>query len=216
MLVFAVAKSSGEGGRADSNIVSQNPSPIFIKAEINSIYTSVMFDSGSTKTFIQKATLLRTRHLPIHLHKHQYTLAHGHTTMEVMGTVKIFIDLHHLKTSIIVDVVDSLCTDCILGMDYINKYNVNLDNKQKLVQIYSANDTITLPMIDHATSPRTICRLAQSTDFKPFQEKKIRTFTSFKTDDFLFSPDFHMGHVKRLIVPHSLVCSKSCYLIFCL
>ena len=125
--------------------------------------------------------------------------------MEVMGTVKIFIDLHHLKTSIIVDVVDSLCTDCILGMNYINKYNVNLDNKQKLVRIYSANDTITLPTIDHATPSRTTCRLGQGTYFKPFQEKNVKAFTSFKTGDFLSSPAFHMGHIKGLIIAHSLV-----------
>ena len=194
---------------ADSNVVSQNPSPIVIKAKINNISMSVMFDSGSTKSFIQKAALLRTQHLPIRLHKHKYTLADGHTTMEVMGTVRICIDLHHLKTSIIADVVDSLCTDCILGMDYINKYKVNLDNKQKLVQIFSVNDTITMSMIDHATPSRTICRLERSTYFKPFQEKRIKVFTSFKTGDFLFSPAFHMGHIKRLIIPHSFVHAKN-------
>ena len=54
-------------------------------------------------------------------------MADGHTTFEVIGTVRIFIELNHTKTNIIVGVVDSLCTDCILGMDYINKYKVNLN-----------------------------------------------------------------------------------------
>ena len=110
-----------------------------------------MFYSGSTKSFIQKAALIHTHQLTIRLHKHKYTLADGHTTMEVTGTVKIFIHLHHLKTTVIADVVDSLCTDCILGMDYINKYKVDLDNKQKIVQIFSVNDTVIMPMMDHAT-----------------------------------------------------------------
>ena len=106
----------------------------------------IMFDSGSTTSFINKAVLTRTRYLPINYNKHYYLMADGHTTFEVIGTVRIFIELDHTKTNIIVGVVDSLCTDCILGMDYINKYKVNLNNKQKQVQVHITFQTIRIPM----------------------------------------------------------------------
>ena len=64
-------------------------------------------------------------------------------------------------------------------------------------------------MMDHATPSRAICRLEQDTYFKPFQEKRVKVFTSFKTGDFLFSPAFHMGHIKGLIIPHSFVYVKN-------
>ncbi|CAF3046420.1 unnamed protein product, partial [Rotaria sp. Silwood2] len=106
----------------------------------------IMFDSGSTHSFINRIALKRTQHLPIHFNQQHYVMADGHTTFEVIGTVRIFIELNYIKTNIIVGVVNSLCTDCILGMDYINKYKVNLNNKQKQVQVYTASQKITIPM----------------------------------------------------------------------
>lgn len=194
---------------SDSDNVSPNPSPIFIKAKINKIQMNIMFDSGSTKSFIHKAALSRTHHPPIKSNKQQYVLADGHTTMDVLGTVQLVIDLPFTTTSIIADVTDSLCVDCILGMDYINKYKVNLDNKQKSVQIYTNDSSITLPMITSVTPSRTICRLEKDITFHPFQEQMVKTLTSFKTGEYLFSPAFHMGHVKGFIIPHSLVSVKN-------
>ncbi len=101
----------------------------------------IMFDSGSTRSFIKKAVLQRTPHLPINLQQQHYFMADGATTFEVIGMVKIFIEINQLKTSILVGVVNSLCADCILGMDYINQYQVNLNNKEKQVQFHIHNKT---------------------------------------------------------------------------
>ncbi|CAF5074189.1 unnamed protein product, partial [Rotaria magnacalcarata] len=84
----------------------------------------IIFDSGSTKSFINQIALKRTQHLPIHFNKQHYIMADGCTTFEVIGTIRIFIELNYIKTNIIVGVVNSLCINCILGMDYITKYKV--------------------------------------------------------------------------------------------
>jgi hypothetical protein len=62
-------------------------------------------------------------------------MADGSSTFEIIGTVKIFIQINGLNTSIVVGVVKSLCVDCLLGMDYINKYQVNLNNKRKQIDL---------------------------------------------------------------------------------
>ncbi|CAF4728813.1 unnamed protein product, partial [Rotaria sp. Silwood2] len=97
-------EESPQGGGDSCNSI-QNPSPIFINAKINQIYMRIMFDSGSTKSFINQIALKRTQHLPIHFNQQHYVMADGHTPFEVIGTVRIFIEMNHIKTNILVGVV---------------------------------------------------------------------------------------------------------------
>ncbi|CAF4952612.1 unnamed protein product, partial [Rotaria magnacalcarata] len=48
-------------------------------------------------------------------------MADGSSTFNILGTTEIFIEFEKSCTSIIAGVVDTLCVDCLLGMDYINK-----------------------------------------------------------------------------------------------
>ncbi|CAF4617398.1 unnamed protein product, partial [Rotaria sp. Silwood2] len=156
----------------------------------------IMFDSGSTHSFINRIALKRTQHLPIHFNQQHYVMADGHTTFEVIGTVRIFIELNYIKTNIIVGVVNSLCTDCILGMDYINKYKVNLNNKQKQVQVYTASQKITIPMEDQSEKIRIICRTKKSEYLHPYEEKQLKIISQVSFGQLLFSPAYHITHIR--------------------
>ncbi|CAF3164956.1 unnamed protein product [Rotaria sp. Silwood2] len=169
----------------------------------------IMFDSGSTHSFINRIALKRTQHLPIHFNQQHYVMADGHTTFEVIGTVRIFIELNYIKTNIIVGVVNSLCTDCILGMDYINKYKVNLNNKQKQVQVYTASQKITIPMEDQSEKIRIICRTKKSEYLHPYEEKQLKIISQVSFGQLLFSPAYHITHIRGLIIPHSLISIKN-------
>ncbi|CAF1431009.1 unnamed protein product [Rotaria sordida] len=105
-----------------------------------------MFDPGATKSFINKVALKRTKHLPIASNQQYYLMIDGYTTFEVTGIVKIFIEFSATKTNIVVSIVNSLYANCIFGMDYINKYKVNLNNEDKQIQIHTFKNTITIPM----------------------------------------------------------------------
>ncbi|CAF2621992.1 unnamed protein product [Rotaria sp. Silwood2] len=177
--------------------------------KVNQIPMKIMFDSGSTTSFINKAVLIRTRHLPINYNKHYYLMADGHTTFEVMGTVRIFIELNHIKTNQIVGVVDSLCTDCILGMDYINKYKVNLNNKQKQVQVHTTFHTIRIPMENQSTKFRTISRLLKSEYLYPYQEKRLQIISQVSSGKLSFSPAYHVTKSRGLIISDSLIYMKN-------
>ncbi|CAF1164741.1 unnamed protein product [Rotaria magnacalcarata] len=133
----------------------------------------IMFDSGSTQSFINEEVLNRTVHFPINYKKHYYLLADGNTTFEVTGTVKIFVEINHIKTNIVVGVVNSLCTDCILGMDYITKYKVNLNNQQLRVQVHTPFKTLRIPMVEQSTKPKIKCWLSKSDRSNPSQEKRL-------------------------------------------
>ncbi|CAF1426814.1 unnamed protein product [Rotaria sp. Silwood1] len=169
----------------------------------------IMFDSGSTKSFINQIALKRIQHLSIHFNQQHYVMADGHTPFEVIGTVRIFIEMNHIKTNILVGVVNSLCTDCILGMDYINKYKVNLNNKQKQVQVYTASQKITRPMEDPSEKIRIICRTKKSEYLHPYEEKQLKIISQVSFGQLLFSPAYHITHIRGLIIPHSLISIKN-------
>ncbi|CAF1469891.1 unnamed protein product [Rotaria sordida] len=176
---------------ADDHFI--HPLPIFIFANVNEVLMKIMFDSGATKSFINKVALKRTKHLPIASNQQYYLMADGYTTFEVIDVVKIFIEFCAIKTNIVVDIVNSLYTDCILGMDYINKYKVNLNNEDKQIQIHTFKNTITIPMENQIDNVKILCRLINS------------TYTQVSSGQLLFSPAYHLTHYKNLISPHALI-----------
>jgi hypothetical protein len=200
---FSIKESSADG--ADSYQTPKNPSSIFISAKINQVPTQIMFDSGSSRSFIKKSALNRTSHLPIQSQQQQYYLADGNTTFEILGVVEIFIEFNQFKTSIVVGVVNSLCVDCILGMDYIDKYQVNLDYKQKQVQIHAYNQRITAQMNYQGDNVSTLCRVFDWVSIYPYQERRIKIVLQISSGQMLFTPTSHLFSQRGLVTPHSLI-----------
>jgi hypothetical protein len=167
-----------------------------------------MFDSGSSRSFVKKAFLDQISHLPIQSQKQQYLMADGSTTFQVIGLVRVFIEISQVQTSIVVGVVNSLCVDCILGMDYINKYQVNLNNKRKQVQIHTYHRTIITSMEDPVDDINIICRLNHQISIYPYQEKRIKITLQVSSGQMLFSPVDSIFQEKGLISPNSLITVK--------
>ncbi|CAF4541201.1 unnamed protein product [Rotaria sp. Silwood2] len=164
-----------------------------------------MFDSGAKTSFISKAALKRTKHLPINTNPQRYLMADGCTSFKAIGFVKIIIEFGGIKTNILVGVVSSLCTDCILGMDYINKYKVNLNSKDQQIQIHTLKNMVTIPMENQIDNVKVLCRLISSTCIYPYQEKKIQIGTQVSSGQLLFFPAYHLTHYKNLISPHAFI-----------
>ncbi|CAF3350615.1 unnamed protein product [Rotaria socialis] len=165
-----------------------NPSPIFILAKVNQVITKIMFDTGSAKSFIKKSILEQTNHVNIQFKQQSYLMADGSSTFYILGTPEIFIEFEKSCTSIIVGVVDTLCVDCLLGMDYINKYYVNLNNKEKQVQIHIQDIIVDLPMENTMKTINVPGRANAFTYFHPNQEKPIQIISHISSGLMLFSP----------------------------
>lgn len=207
MSPFSIKESPHDGG--DSWDPTKNPSPIFIHAKVNHVSMKIMFDSGATRSFINKTALNKTTHLPITPNKKSYFMADGHTRFEIIGFVKLCITLDNIITDIVVGVVNSLCTDCILGMDYINKYKVNLDNQQKQIHIYTVNKQVSLPMEFPPTKIKMACRVANFICLNPYEERSIQILSQAATGEMLFAPAYSFLHKRGLIISHSLINIKN-------
>ena len=68
-----------------------------------------------------------------------FVLADGLAPFHVLGTVQLSIIFAGRPTSIQAYVAQNLCTDVILGMDYIRLYDVQIDTRKQLVSIQLHN-----------------------------------------------------------------------------
>ncbi|CAF4545912.1 unnamed protein product, partial [Rotaria sp. Silwood2] len=71
----------------------------------------------------------------IHKNPYSFVLADGVAPFQVLGTIELSIQFVNMTTTIQAHIARNLCADMILGMDYINKYNLNIDVKQQTTAI---------------------------------------------------------------------------------
>ncbi|CAF5181057.1 unnamed protein product, partial [Rotaria magnacalcarata] len=131
------AESSKDG--VDSGKNNKNPlksSLIFITTLVNNHKTKILIDTGATTTFINQNILHHMAGSKNNCKQpYSFVLADGAAPFEVLGTVELAIKFSNSITHINGHIARNLCTDMIIGMDYINKYNLNINVKKQIVSI---------------------------------------------------------------------------------
>ena len=134
---FLTPESSKDGvdsGKTTKN--PSNPSLIFINTLVNNHKMQILVDTGATHTFINYQTLSSIKQY-LHLNKHSsfFVLADGIAPFHVLGVVELEILFSNQITKISAHVAQNLCTDVILGMDYITLYNLKFNIRKQIVSI---------------------------------------------------------------------------------
>ena len=112
-----------------------------------------MIDTGATTTFINKNLLEHLKHLECINNKPYFCLlADGVARFRVTGIVNLRICFANIFTEIEAHVAHNLCTNIILGMDYINRYNLSIDVKHQSISI-EHNDRLLTMTIDEDSKP---------------------------------------------------------------
>ena len=137
MPTFLVPASSQDG--VDSGKTTKNPSDlslIFINTLVNNHNMHILIDTGATNTFINSKTLRSIKQYK-HLNKHpsSFVLADGIAPFHVLGVVELQILFSNQITKISAHVAQNLCTDVILGMDYIIRYNLKFNIRKQQISI---------------------------------------------------------------------------------
>ncbi|CAF4942750.1 unnamed protein product [Rotaria sp. Silwood1] len=96
----------------------------------------ILIDTGATNTFINYKTL-QSINQSTNLNKHSssFVLADGIAPFHVLGVVELEILFSDQITTISAHVAQNLCTDVILGMDYITLYNLKFNIRKQIVSI---------------------------------------------------------------------------------
>lgn len=106
---------------------------------------TMLIDTGATKTFINENLLNRFKNLEIINKKSSsFLLADGIAQFPIVGQVKLSIRFANVNTYIEANVARNLCTSMILGMDYINRYNLSINIKRQQISIEYRNRLLTM------------------------------------------------------------------------
>ena len=100
--------------------------------------------------------VLKSRHF--RRRSYSFGLADGAAPFRVLGLVNVSIPFSNLVTTIDAHIAQQICADMIIGMDYINKYNLHVDVQNQLVSIDYNNTIALLPFdkdYDHIKAPVT-------------------------------------------------------------
>lgn len=123
------------------NLNPSNLSLIFITTLVNNRKLQILLDTGATTTFINKKIITQYPCDFIYLNKlpYSFVLADGIAPFHVHGVVELQIVIANHITRIKAHVAENLCTDLILGIDYIIQYNLKFDTRRQFVSIEHNN-----------------------------------------------------------------------------
>ncbi|CAF1045757.1 unnamed protein product, partial [Rotaria magnacalcarata] len=104
--------------------------------------------TGATKTFINSQILYHLVPMnSILKQSSSFLLADGIASFNVLGLVDLSVEFNSFVTPIKAYIAQHLCTDMIIGMDYINKYNMNINVQKQIVTIQLHNHQIVVPIV---------------------------------------------------------------------
>ncbi len=137
MFPFLSPESANDGAASGRIYTKPSHSLLLLTTLVNNHKLQALLDTGATTTFINKHIINQYPSDFIYLNTlpHSFVLADGIAPFHVHGTVNLHIQFATLTTTIDALVADNLCTDLILGMDYIAQYNLKFDIRNQTVSI---------------------------------------------------------------------------------
>ena len=156
---------------------------------MNNYKTKILIDTGATKTFINNRIL---HHLvprnTILKQPYSFLLADGVAPFHVLGLVKLSIKFNDFITTIDAHIAQHLCTDMIIGMDYINKYNMNINVKKQIVTLELLNQRIVVPIVNAMKSIKIPVVSSNSLVLPPRSIQKISVLIPISSISLPFAP----------------------------
>ena len=166
----------------------------------------LLIDTGASSTFISEQSLQRIPHvLTQPRHTFAFTLADGVAPFHTIGVVNLTIQFTSIDTFIQAHVVPHLCSDLIIGMDYINKYNLNFDVKYQQVSIEHRQQYFTLPVSHESPTSTISLLLPQSMSIPPHSSGTVRFNVPTSSLSSIFTPDVNFELKHPLLVSHQFL-----------
>jgi hypothetical protein len=181
-----------------------HPSLITIAVIVNDSPMHAMIDTGATVSLITQSELNHITHCPIQPTVTTATLGDGQTKIMANGTVELCVAINDISTFITALVVDSLGANLILGMDWCQSNNVNVQIGQRQVEInHQQHGTTTTPFLEDGSVD---VRLAECVALLPHHEHIIKVQTPISSAKLVsFTPDTKQCSKLKIQVPDAFV-----------
>jgi hypothetical protein len=205
---FLSPGTSNDG--AASGRTHPNPSYsslVFLSTLVNNHKLQILLDTGSTNTFINKQIITRYSSDFIYLNTlpHSFLLADGIVPFLVHGTVKLHIQFATQTTTIDAFVADNLCADLILGMDYMVRYNLQLDIHNQTVSIQHNHQLYTLNFVHNIQSQFIPVILSHPTRISSQSSRSVSVSTPVASICSPFVPHSSFSLLTSVTVPQKFL-----------
>ncbi|CAF1395596.1 unnamed protein product [Rotaria sordida] len=164
-----------------------------------------MIDTGANRTFISLQAL-STSHNRQFINKKQKSasLADGHTSISILGTLDLHIVIDDMSISIKVYVVKDLCVECILGMHFISKYKVIINADARVVSICDNEKRIILEFDVNQEEIRYPARTIRYTYMPPKRTVSIPVNVGISSAKVLFRPSYQLERRSPMILLNNI------------
>jgi len=129
----------------NKNIITTNPSLIFINTFINNKPIRAMIDTGASHTFITQRALRTLSYFRLPPCQRTAQLGDGQTTLTIIGEVQLLLQFDQVFTPVNVLVVQTMNTDFILGGDWCIQNKATIDYAKYQVSICTTRGRVSIP-----------------------------------------------------------------------
>ncbi|CAF2152780.1 unnamed protein product [Rotaria magnacalcarata] len=163
-----------------------------------------MIDTGANRTFISfKAVHSTNSKQFIKKIQRRVFLADGQSSAFVYGEITLHIMLGDIQASIVAFIVKQLCTDCILGMDFINKYKLIINTEDRTISIRNNDKRLLLKLDSNSSRVHSPARLVNNIIIPPKRTISIPVSINSSLQTLLFRPSFKLQQRIPLIMLNS-------------
>ena len=188
-----------------NNPSTLNTSMLFLSVPVNNKHMKAMIDTGANRTFISFQALSASHDQQfINKKSNNAFLADGHTLISILGTLDLHIVIGDMPTSISAYVVKDLCTECILGMDFIRKYKVIIDADVHIVSICDNGKRRTLKCDVNQQEIRYPARVTRYTHIPPRRTVSIPVNMGISSAKVLFRPSYQLARRSPMILLNNI------------
>lgn len=185
----------------------KNPSSlIYIQVLVNNINTRAMIDTGSTISAIDAAYLKKLK-VNERVHPTAITCRTANNNhMHVNGVITLPITINELDLTVQIFIVDGLCADLLLGGDFCNLYNVNINYGQRYLSIGSDHQRTTISFSQHLNEQQMFnLKTIEEVTIPPLSAKIIQATTTAPSMSAIFTPSSGTLNKQHVLAPHALL-----------
>jgi hypothetical protein len=151
------------------------------------------------------------------MRSYSFVLADGTAPFQILGRVRLSILFANVETFIDAYVARKLCTNIILGMDYINKYCLSFDVKRQAISIEYHNHFFIMDIDPHNRIPNIPVTSSRTILIPPYSTRTVPVTVPISFIASSLIPNRNLSNSSSLIVRRKFVTFHNYYsvLSFC-
>ncbi|CAF3533465.1 unnamed protein product [Rotaria socialis] len=165
-----------------------------------------MIDTGSTISAIN-ATYLKK--LNIKQDTYSTTIpckTANNSELHISGIIVLPITINDIQMKVHTFIIDDLCTDLLLGGDFCDLYQVNIDYSKKCLSFKSQNHRTAVKFDKYVNEQQVFnVKTMNEITIPPLSAKIIQAITTAPSMSAIFTPSSNSLNKKYIIAPHAIL-----------